>query len=61
MLNLFLCISDSIYMSSAAIALSEEVTACVGEALVVGGGAKRGRSRRILTSVLCVVVGVFTH
>jgi hypothetical protein len=47
---------DSISMSGAAIALSEGVTACVDEALVVGGGAKRGGSRRILASVLCVVI-----
>jgi hypothetical protein len=47
---------DSISMSGTIIALSEGVTACMDEALVVGGGAKRGRSRRILTSVLCVVI-----
>jgi hypothetical protein len=47
---------DSISMSSAATALSEGVAACVDKALVVGGSAKRGGSRRILTSVLCVVI-----
>ena len=47
---------DSISMSGTAIAPSEGVTACVDEALVVGGGAKRGRRRHILTSVLRVVM-----
>jgi hypothetical protein len=48
--------SDSILTSSTVIALLEGVTVCVDEALVVGGGAKRGGSRRILTSALCVVI-----
>jgi hypothetical protein len=47
---------DSISTSSTTIALSEGVTVCVDEALIVSGGAKRGGSGRILTSVLCVVI-----
>jgi len=52
---------DSISISSAVIALSEGMTACVDKALVVGCGAKRGEERRILTSVLCVVIEKFVH
>lgn len=37
---------DSMSISNDSIALSEEVTACVNKALVVGGGAKRGEERR---------------
>jgi hypothetical protein len=46
---------DSISMFSTAIALSKGMTAYVEEAHVVGGGTKRGGSRSISTSVLCVV------
>ena len=48
--------SDSILISGTAMALSGGVTACVDEALIVGDGAKRGGSRHILTSILCVVI-----
>lgn len=48
---------DSTSMAGAAMALSERVTPCVDDALVVGGGAKRG-GIRILTSVLRVVIRV---
>jgi hypothetical protein len=47
---------DSISMSSNVIAPLEGVTTCVDEALVVCGGAKRGERRRILISVLRVVM-----
>jgi hypothetical protein len=43
-------------MSSIIIALLKGVTIYIDEALIVGGSVKRGRSRRILTSVLYIVI-----
>jgi hypothetical protein len=48
--------SDSVSMSSNPIAPFEGVTTYVDKALVVCGGTKRGERRRILISVLRVVM-----
>jgi hypothetical protein len=54
--QLIIMCSNFISISSIIIALLEGVTIYIDKVLIVGGGAKRNRSRRILTSILYIVI-----